>query len=67
LVYLADNSIVATTTNDVDGIKVNGEAGSLKEMTNKLAGKNVPNCLRFWMYNGKLLIDIKNEILKKGG
>ena len=67
LVYLADNSIVATTTNDVDGIKVNGEAGSLKEMTNKLAGKNVSNCLRFWMYNGKLLIDIKNEILKKGG
>lgn len=67
LEYIADESIVATTTNDVDGIKVNGSIGNLKNLTNKIAGRNVGNCLRFWSFNGKSLLDIKNEILKKGG
>ena len=67
LVYIADKSIIATALNEVDKIKVNGRSGTLKEMTNKIAGKKVPNCLAFWSWNGKSLLDIKNEILKKGG
>lgn len=67
LVYIADKSIIATALNEVDRVKVNGWAGTLKEMTNKIAGKQVSNCLRFWSFNGKSLLDIKNEILKKGG
>ena len=67
LVYIADKSITATAMNTVDRIKVNGEIGSLKEMTNKIAGKQVSNCLAYWSFNGKSLLDIKNEIIKKGG
>ena len=67
LEYIADKSIVATTMNDIEDIKVNGEIGSLKELTNKIAGRNVGNCLRFWSWNGKSLLDIKNEILKREG
>lgn len=67
LVYIADNSIVADVLNDEDRIKVNGEVGGLKAVTEKIAKKKVANCLRFWMWNGKSLFDLKNEILKKGG
>lgn len=67
LVYLADNSIVADVLNDEDRIKVKGEVGGLKGVTEKIANKKVANCLRFWMWNGKPLFDLKNEILKKGG
>lgn len=67
LEYIADKSITATALNEVDRVKVNGWAGTLKEMTNKIAGKQVSNCLRFWSFNGKSLLDIKNEIIKKGG
>lgn len=67
LTYIANESIVATTMNDIEDIKVNGEIGSLKDLTNKIAGRDVGNCLRFWSWNGKSLLDIKNEILKKGG
>ena len=67
LVYIADKSIIATAFDEVDRVKVNGEIRSLKEMTNKIAGRNVPNCLAFWCWNGKSLLDIKNEIIKKGG
>ena len=67
LVYIADKSIIATALNEVDRVKVNGWAGTLKEMTNKIAGKQVSNCLAYWSFNGKSLLDIKNEIIKKGG
>lgn len=67
LVYIADKSIIATSLNEVDRVKVNGWAGTLKEMTNKIAGKQVSNCLAYWSFNGKSLLDIKNEIIKKGG
>ena len=67
LVYIADKSIIATALNEVDRVKVNGWAGTLKEMTNKIAGKQVANCLAYWSFNGKSLLDIKNEIIKKGG
>ena len=67
LEYIADKSIVATTANEVDRIKVNGRSGTLKDMTNKIAGKSVSNCLAYWSFNGKSLLDIKNEIIKKGG
>jgi hypothetical protein len=67
LVYIADNSIVADVLNDEDRIEVNGEVGGLKVVTEKIAKKKVANCLRFWMWNGKSLFDLKNEILKKGG
>ena len=67
LEYIADKSIVAITMNDVDSVKCNGSIWGLKDMTNKIAGKKVPNCLAFWRWNGKSLLDIKNEIIKKGG
>ena len=67
LEYIADKSIVALTMNEVDSVKCNGSIWGLKDMTNKIAGRNVGNCLRFWRWNGKSLLDIKNEILKKGG
>lgn len=67
LVYIADKSITATALNTVDRVTVNGFAGTLKEMTNKIAGKQVSNCLAYWSFNGKSLLDIKNEIIKKGG
>lgn len=67
LAYLADESVVADVLNDEDRIKVNGESGSLRSVTDKIAGKKVSNCLRFWSWNGKSLFDLKNEILKKGG
>ena len=66
LEYIADKSIVAITANEVDRIKVNGRSGTLKDMTNKIAGKAVSNCLAYWSFNGKSLLDIKNEIIKKG-
>lgn len=67
LVYLADESMVADVLNDEDRIQVNGESGSLRSVTDKIAKKKVANCLRFWSWNGKSLFDLKNEILKKGG
>ena len=67
LEYIADKSITATALNEVDRIKVNGRSGTLKEMTNKIAGKQVSNCLAYWSFNGKSLLDIKNEILKREG
>ena len=67
LEYIADKEIVAITMNDVDSVKCNGSIWGLKDMTNKIAGRKVPNCLAFWSWNGKSLLDIKNEILKKGG
>ena len=67
LEYIADKSIVALTMNEVDSVKCNGSIWCLKDITNKIAGKQVPNCLAFWRWNGKSLWGIKNEILKKGG
>ena len=67
LEYIADKSIIATALNEVDRVKVNGWAGTLKEMTNKIAGKQVSNCLAYWSFNGKSLLDIKNEIIKREG
>ena len=43
LEYIADKSIVAITANEVDRNKVNGRSGTLKDMTNKIAGKSVSN------------------------
>lgn len=67
LTYIGDESIVATTLNDVDGVGINGSTGKLNYMTNKIAGKKIPNCLAFWKWRGKTLLEIKNDIIKKGG
>ena len=65
LEYVADNTIVAITLDDIEMIDVNGKVDTLRNMTNELAGRKVGNCLAFWQWRGKTLLEIKKEKLKR--
>lgn len=67
LEYIADKEIVAIIVDEDESVKCNGSIWCLNDITNKIAGRIVSNCLAFWSWNGKSLLNIKNEILKKGG
>lgn len=60
LVYIEDDSVVATVVGDRE-VKYNGEVTSLSGIVKKLKGLTVVRGTLFFTYNGRLLVDIARE------